>query len=349
MKHIAVLGAQVPFTRGGAELLNESLVAAINEVDGLTAELIQLPFKWYQEEQILNDIMSWRLLDITEANGKKIDLVICTKFPTYAVDHPNKVLWLVHQHRYLYDLEFTKYDGLCNAPNAKKIRDKIRNLDSKFIKECKKIYTIAQTVTDRLNKYNDIDSTPIFPPPVLSKDIYPGTYDDYILYVGRLEVIKRADLIIKAAKKVKNAKIILAGKGSELDNIRKYISVNNLGDRCKALGYVEDNELLEYLANARAVFYGPVDEDYGYATIEAFLAKKPVITFTDSGEVEKMVSNTGCGFICEPDESSLADVIKEIYSLSNKDLKKMSLKGHQLGNSICWDVVLDKLVWENLE
>ena len=40
MKHVLVLGAQVPFVRGGAELLNESLINEINKLDGVKTEPI---------------------------------------------------------------------------------------------------------------------------------------------------------------------------------------------------------------------------------------------------------------------------------------------------------------------
>ena len=44
------------------------------------------------------------MIDLTEAAGKRIDLVIATRFPSYLVKHPNKVVWLIHQLRQAYDL-----------------------------------------------------------------------------------------------------------------------------------------------------------------------------------------------------------------------------------------------------
>ncbi len=56
---------------------------------------------------MLSQAFLWRLLDLTEADGRSIDLVIATKFPSYAVRHPNKVVWLLHQFRQAYELDGT--------------------------------------------------------------------------------------------------------------------------------------------------------------------------------------------------------------------------------------------------
>jgi len=348
MKHVLVLGAQVPFVSGGAELLNDSLVSEINKLEGVTAELVNLPFKWYPEEQMLNDIMAWRHLDLSESNGTKIDLVIATKFPTYAAKHDNKVLWLVHQHRTLYDLDGSEMDTWKHKVNSQQVRQEIQRLDNLFFDECKSIYTIANTVSDRLHKYNGVPSVPLFPPPALGDLITKGEYGDYILYVGRLDPMKRVDLLIKALAITPEAKVKIVGKGAELANLKKLLLTLKLEDRCELLGYVEDEELLMLLAGARAIHYSPIDEDYGYATIEAFLAMKPVITCFDSGEVEKMVKKTKSGFICDNNSESISNAMKEIYQLTDNELTVMSMPGYKLAKSIKWDEIMKKLVLDNL-
>ncbi len=53
-------------------------------------------------------------------------------------------------------------------------------------------------------------------------------------------------------------------------------------------------------AHALGVIYPPTDEDYGYVTLEAMLAAKPVITCTDSGGPLEFVTNDETGLIAEP-------------------------------------------------
>ena len=99
---IAVCAPQVPFERGGAEIFADDLVAELRARDH-DAELVTVPFKWYPGERVLTQAFLWRLLDLEEANGRPVDAVIATKFPSYAVRHPRKVVWLFHQHRGAYD------------------------------------------------------------------------------------------------------------------------------------------------------------------------------------------------------------------------------------------------------
>ena len=346
MKHVLVLGAQIPFVKGGAELLNESLLREINKLEDVTAELVQLPFKWYPEEQMINDIFSWRLQDFSESNGKTIDLVIPTKFPTYAAEHKNKVLWLVHQHRVIYDLEGTEYDAWRNQI----VRTKVKSLDNRFFRECRKIFTISETVSKRLEHYNHYDSTPLFPPPFFGGKIYPGKYKDRVIYIGRLEPNKRPDLLLDALRYAKKAKVSIIGKGRSEDTERlmRLIEKYGISDRCEILGYLPEEDLLRHLADCRALFYAPFDEDYGYATIEAFLAGKPVISCDDSGEVVTFIRRTGSGFISDTDPRNIASNLLKIYEMSEKELEDMGHKGYELAKDITWDKILKALVLENL-
>ena len=347
MKKVAVLHAQVPFTKGGAELLVEGLVEAINEMlPGVEAELIQIPFKWYPESQILSDMMAWRMLDLTEAAGNKIDLVIGTKFPSYALSHPNKVIWLVHQHRAFYDLEGTSSDKVLVSEDELYIRNKVRESDAKFISEAKGVYTIARTVSDRLEKFNGITSQPISPPSKIAKKIYPGENKDYILCVARIDKLKRQELLIEAAALVPEVKVIIVGKGDRIytEYLCNLINKLNIGDRVDFKGYVGDDELLDLLANCKGVFYAPVDEDYGYATIEGFLAKKNVITTTCSGEVQKFVEETGSGFVSSTSPVEIAKSFQQLYQMSDEELKVKVQPGYELAKKVTWEDVLKELV-----
>jgi hypothetical protein len=98
---IVVCAPQVPFIHGGAEILTETLTDELVK-RGNEAELVTIPFKWYPGVRVLTQALLWRLTDLEESDGRPIDLVIGTKFPSYAVRHPNKVVWLVHQFRQAY-------------------------------------------------------------------------------------------------------------------------------------------------------------------------------------------------------------------------------------------------------
>ena len=115
---IAVCAPQVPFVRGGAELMADELVAALR-ARGHEAELVTIPFKWYPGTRVLDQAFLWRLVDLTESDGRPIDRVIATKFPAYCVRHPNKVAWVLHQFRQAYDYDRTElgqFGGVAGGP-----------------------------------------------------------------------------------------------------------------------------------------------------------------------------------------------------------------------------------------
>src|SRR5678815_558569 len=164
IRNIAICTTQVPFTAGGAEAhvagLQSSLIAA-----GYKAEIVALPFRWYPPVEIMRSTLTWRLLNISESNGKPVDLVIGMKFPAYTIEHSRKVLWIIHQHRSAYNLWGTPFDDLSNFPEGVQVRDFIHRCDRKFLPKAKKIFANSRTVAERLRRYNGIESEPLYHPP----------------------------------------------------------------------------------------------------------------------------------------------------------------------------------------
>ena len=68
----------------------------------------QRPVQVVPRRTVLTQAFLWRLLDLTEVDGRPIDLVIATKFPSYVVRHPKRRVWLVHQFRQAYELDGTE-------------------------------------------------------------------------------------------------------------------------------------------------------------------------------------------------------------------------------------------------
>ena len=55
-KKVIICAAQVPFVRGGAELLVEELHKNL-KLRGFDSEIVALPYKWYPREQIIRSIL----------------------------------------------------------------------------------------------------------------------------------------------------------------------------------------------------------------------------------------------------------------------------------------------------
>lgn len=342
-KRIVIAFASVPFNRGGAELHVESLHRELIKRN-YQCELISLPFKWYPKEEILKSAFAWRLLDLSESNGQKIDMVIATKFPSYWVKHDNKITWLIHQFRQVYDLYGTPYSDFTDSSHIdKSIREDIIRTDRIVLTESKKIFTNAQNTSNRLRLYNGIDGEPLYHPPSLVGRYFNADIGDYILSVGRLDSLKRIDLLIEAIARTKSqVKCIIAGKGPHEDTLRELAKSRGIIERVKFAGFVSDEELLKLYSNCLAVYYAPFDEDYGYVTLEAFLSKKPVITCKDSGGVLEFAENEVNSLITNPSPQEIADAIDKLFYDHNKVIQ-FGLNGYELVKDISWDNVINRL------
>lgn len=345
VKTIAVCAAQVPFFSGGAEAHVHSLAEEL-KTRGYEVELINIPYKWYPREQLLKSIHIWQLLDLSESNGKKIDMVISTKFPSYFVRHPNKVLWLIHQYRQMYDLLHTPHSGFNPRSKADmRFREKLVSMDTRALKSYPRIYTNARNTAQRLKKFNGIDASPLYHPPRLAGQYLCRKYEDFILSVGRLDELKRVDLLLRTLKGCDSRiKGKIAGTGPDYGRLKKLVSEWNLSDRVEFLGYVPDEDLLDLYADCRMVFFAPLDEDYGYITLEAFLSKKPVVTAFDSGGPLEFVSDRQNGLVLtDLNEKAMAERVEALF-LNESKCRAWGECGFQKAAAINWDHVIDVLI-----
>jgi glycosyltransferase involved in cell wall biosynthesis len=347
-KRIAICSVQVPFVRGGAEKLASSLHTELSR-RGILVETIQIPFKWYPVTRLATEAMIWRMVDVTEADGKTIDCVIATKFPATAVRHPDKRLWLCHQHRPIYDLygthlgdEFGSEVDQTGEHDA--IRKMIIDLDNVTLRESTRVFTISKNVSGRLKRFNDIDSTHLYPPPEHKEQFHAGSYGDEVLYVGRLDRKKRLSLLVDAFAHVRSAaRCVIAGTGGEAASLADRIRRLGLDDKVRLLGWVPDQDVHALFANAMAVYYAPFDEDYGYATVEAFLSRRPVITARDAGGVLEFVSDGDTGSVVDPDPESIAGSIDALFE-NRRLCHALGSNGYDLVKDITWDRVIERLV-----
>lgn len=341
-RSVCVCSVQAPFITGGAEILVGELAKEL-KTRGFQVDIVNVPFKWYPVQDIIKQALIWRFLEVVESNGAPIDLVIPTKFPSYLVRHPMKVTWLFHQHREVYDLYGTPYCSFTDDPEEQEIRKTIMRLDNKTLRESRRVFTISKNVSSRLDRYNGIDSEPLYPPPHYAGRYRTGEFGDYALYAGRLDPLKRCDLLVEAFRHVDpGARLVLAGRGPQLENLKRQAERLGLSDRVHFAGFVPEEELLELYASAFAVVYAPVDEDYGYVTVEAFLSEKPVVTCTDSGGTLEFVEDGVSGYVVEPNPEAVGAAVNRLFA-NRRAARDMGAAGKPRVAEISWDHVIDAL------
>jgi glycosyltransferase involved in cell wall biosynthesis len=341
-RKICVCSVQVPFVRGGAELFAESLVSRLQERD-FQVDRVQLPLQTLPLEEVLKGCFAWRLLNLDRIYNDDIDLVIGTKFPSYMVPHSRKIVWLVHQYREIYDLYDTPYCGFRKTSAHQRFREKLIDLDQRAFSEAKKIFTISKTVSGRLKDFNGLDSTPLYPPVDDAEHFAFHSMEDFVLSVSRLEGNKRVDLLIRAMTRVSpRFRAVIVGEGFLKPVYQRLAADLGVQDRILFRGALRRRELIDLYARCGALFYGPIGEDYGYATIEAFLSGKPVITCVDSGGVLEFV-NAESGWItdCQPDR--IAESIESALN-SKARARERGENGRDRIRHINWGYALDRLL-----
>ena len=340
---VLILEAQVPFVHGGAEILVRELAGALL-ARGHDAQIVSIPFTDYPKEEIFAGAEAWRVLDVTRAAGRDVDLVIPTKFPTYFARHPRKVLWLVHQHRAAYELCGTRFSDFSHSDRDVALRRRLIEVDTRMLRECIGHFTIAKTVSERLLTYNAIDSEALYSPPKLADRLHSGPSGDYVFTVTRLEHVKRVDLAIDAfANVASRVHLVIAGDGSARQALSEYIDRRGLRDRVTLLGPVDDDQLIELYSRCLAVLFAPYQEDYGYVTLEAFLSRKPVITARDSGGTLEFVTDGVNGYVCDPAPDALSVAINRLAA-DPALAAELGDRGYEVATGISWDRVVDRLV-----
>jgi glycosyltransferase involved in cell wall biosynthesis len=343
VRTVLVCEAQVPLVEGGAERHVRQLVHHLS-IRGYTAGIVSVPFKWYPKQEILAHAAAWRLLDLSESNGRPVDLVIGTKFPSYFVRHPRKVTWLIHQYRAAYELAGTIYSDFDYTEGDLGLREELFRLDREMLLESSRIFSNARNTANRLEKYIGVRAEPLYHPPMLADRLRRGEFGDYLLSVGRIESIKRVDLAVRAlALTDPGVRLVVVGEGTQRQNVERLVEEGGVADRVRFVGACDERTLIELYAGALGVVYAPFDEDYGYVTLEAFLSGKPVITASDSGGVLEFVEDGVNGFVCAADPEPIARAFSALAGDRGR-AASMGDAGRERALAITWDGVIEKLV-----
>jgi glycosyltransferase involved in cell wall biosynthesis len=345
---ILIATVQVPFIRGGAEIHAEGLRDALRDA-GHEAEILAIQFKWYQPEKIIEHILACRLLDVSEVAGTRVYRLIGLRFPAYLIPHPNKVLWILHQHRTAYELWDHALSDLVYYPNGSQVRDAIEHADRTLIPEARAVFANSHNVAQRLKRFCDIDSTPLYHPPPQAEKFYSSDAEDYLFFPSRLCIPKRQELALEALAATRNpVRLVFAGTSDHPDYTDKLQSLAKklkVQKRVEWLGGIDEDEKRSRYARALAVVYPPVDEDYGYVTLEAMLASKPVITCRDSGGPLEFVIDRTTGLITDPTTEALAGAFDLVWE-NRQQAKAWGEAGRNRYGSLnlSWSNVIEKLL-----
>ena len=336
---VLVCATQVPFMRGGLELMVENLVGAFRDA-GHRAEAVAVPAAW-DKDRLLDAALAWRMVPLDA------DLVVPVNFPAYFARHPRKVLWLAHQHRAAYDALGQPWSDFGLDDASLEAHRQLVDWDVRAIGEAGSRFTISQVVAHRLHRYCGLDATALYQPPPLADRLKPrgaGRPGELVLCPTRLEANKRPGLFLDAvAAMTRPVPAVLVGRGSLADDLAVTVDRLGLGHRVEMPGFVSDDRLVELFGEALAVVYAPYDEDYGFVTLQAFMAGVPVVTADDSGGVLEWVEHEVTGLVTDGTAAAMGAALDRLAD--DPDLAaRLGAAGRERVKDLRWDHVVATLL-----
>ncbi len=342
---VLVASTYVPFIEGGGRMIVRDLVRAVRE-RGHEVDTIEIPFVsvW---DTMLEQMLAIRLMDVSDA----ADVLVAIRTPSYLLRHPNKRLWFIHHHRGAYDLWGTPYQDIPSTPEGLGVRHAVVAADDLYLREARQIFTNSQIVADRLREFNDLEGHVLYPPLGEPQRFVPGPAEDFVFYPCRITGHKRQHLAVEAAAHLAtDARVVIAGAADSPEQLRplnEMIAGHGLRDRVQLIArWISEEEKAELIARSMGVLYIPFLEDsYGYVTLEAFHAHKPVITCSDSGGTLEIVEDGENGLIVAPEPIALAAAIDRLRS----DPQAAAAMGERanetlIAKDISWDRVVTSLL-----
>src|SRR5207237_2062445 len=135
-----------------------------------------------------------------------------------------------------------------------------------------------------------------------------------------------------------DVKVVVAGDGADGERLESLAN-----GRVRFAGRVTQDELADLYARCLAVYYAPVDEDFGMVPYEAFLAEKPVVTTTDAGGPLEVVADRRTGLVCEPRAEALAAACTWLRDHVD-DARSWGRAGREIARRVSWDASIDRLL-----
>jgi len=199
------------------------------------------------------------------------------------------------------------------------------------------IVTNSENVRQRIKYYLGLDAVVVYPPCDTEKFKWRGQ-ENYYLSTGRLDKLKRVDLVVDAFRRMPDKKLVVVSDGPELAMIQKMAQgMQNITIK----GRVIDDELADLIGNCIGTIYIPRDEDFGMSPVESMAAGKPVIGVAEGGLLESVVDGeTG---LLMPADPAVDDIIQAVAHLTQEKALGMREKCESRAQLFREEVFVEKM------
>ena len=210
------------------------------------------------------------------------------------------------QQRYINDTEWMlTYEAAEVIVNSNYMKNELQRL---FGLPYDKINVVPNGVN--LNLFNGIERDYNF------RRKYAMDNEKLIMFMGRLVYEKGIQHLIAAMPKVlagyHDAKLVIAGRGGMLDELRAEADALGLGDKVYFAGYMNGKDVEKMYKAADISVFPSTYEPFGIVALEGMLAERPIVV-SDAGGLGEIVEHreTGMKSYCG-NPNSIADSILEL-------------------------------------
>ena len=145
---------------------------------------------------------------------------------------------------------------------------------------------------------------------------YAMDNEKIILFMGRLVYEKGVQHLIAAMPKIlehyHDAKLVIAGKGGMMDELKQEADALGLGAKVYFAGYMNGKDVQRMYKAADISVFPSTYEPFGIVALEAMLAERPVVV-SDAGGLNEIVQHKENGMKCYcGNPNSIADSILEL-------------------------------------
>ena len=222
------------------------------------------------------------------------------------------------------------------------MRRSVQTLDRVALSEAQRLFATSRNVAERIERSTGLVAE-VMPHPPQELQYRCEEYGDFVLSVNRLDRAKRIDLLIEAAALDPGLRVVITGEGPDRDRLEGLAHERGLNGRVEFAGLADEAELASLYARCLAVYYAPVDEDFGMVPFEAFLSRKPVLTTTDAGGPLEIVTDHRTGLVTAPEPPALAEAAGWLRE-HRADAEAFGAAGHELAARVTWDSCIERLL-----
>jgi glycogen synthase len=251
----------------------------------------------------------------------------------HATEHGRN--WGIHNdtQRYIHNVEwFLTYEAWKVIVNSHYMKNEVNSI---FSLPDDKVRIIPNGVDH--NKFNGVERDLEF------RRKYALDKEKIVFFVGRLVNEKGVQILIDAVPKIishyYDTKVIIAGKGPELENLKTKTRWMNISDKVYFTGYISDEDLAKLYKCADIAVFPSLYEPFGIVALEGIVAGANVVV-SDTGGLGEIINHGVDGMKSfTGNANSLADSIIEILYNSERaeDMKKEAIA--KVKNIYNWDII----------